>query len=475
MNSLPDDLYRIIVTHLSVAALVVDNEGRVRFANPAVITLVGAEQVGRPVAEMFVDRDVATAFVRSALARWPDDAATSFEAMIVTASGELRLVEVQSTVVSEPTFNGLVVALIDRTAEGRRAAALEAALMTDPLTGLLNRRALDLRLREARIEGRRGALAYVDIDSFKNVNDRFGHAFGDELLARVAQHLVTTLPRGTLLCRFGGDEFIALISGVTVSEACSHLVASLDAMLEWPRLGGDLLVSFSAGVTEFDDRSVAAIIREADVCLYEAKMNGRCRVVSSEEKAILRGIAQAEANAAVISRLHDENTALKTEARTDALTGLLNRRALDEVVARGLADRSPVCAVLFIDIDHFGAYNGHYGYDGGDLVLRRVAAVLADGARDTDIAFRKGGEEFVVLLPGVDAARALSAGRRLRDAIVELEIVHAASPTSSHLTVTIGVACGPVDRLEALLRAAGDRVITAKNDGQRNAVHEASC
>jgi PAS domain-containing protein len=87
MKPLPDDFYRTIVTHLSVAALVLDDEGQVRFANPAAVVLVGADQVGRPAAEIFVNRDVASAFVRSALARSPGEPATSFQATIVAASG----------------------------------------------------------------------------------------------------------------------------------------------------------------------------------------------------------------------------------------------------------------------------------------------------------------------------------------------------------------------------------------------------
>ena len=119
-------------------------------------------------------------------------------------------------------------------------------------------------------------------------------------------------------------------------------------------------------------------------------------------------------------------------AHTDALTGLDNRGTFDTVLAKEAqrASRSgrPL-SVLFVDVDHFKAFNDYYGHPAGDDVLRRVAQTASRCLRrDSDHVARYGGEEFVVTLPDTDAQGALTVAEGIRRAIAALDIEHAKSP-----------------------------------------------
>jgi diguanylate cyclase (GGDEF)-like protein len=139
-----------------------------------------------------------------------------------------------------------------------------------------------------------------------------------------------------------------------------------------------------------------------------------------------------------------ERRRLAEVATHDGLTALLNRAALEEQ-ARALwqhaqASRLPV-SVLLIDIDHFKAYNDHYGHQAGDRCLRAVATALSGAVRrrPLDLVARYGGEEFIGVLMGGDRADAAATAERVRQAVTQLAIAHAASGTQPHVTVSIGV------------------------------------
>ena len=140
--------------------------------------------------------------------------------------------------------------------------------------------------------------------------------------------------------------------------------------------------------------------------------------------------------------LQARNQALTLLATNDGLTGIANRRHFDEVLARELqrAARSntPVSLVL-VDVDCFKKYNDHYGHVAGDDCLRQVAATLAKGlGRPTDLAARYGGEEFALLLPATGQVGARYVAERLRLAVLELGLPHAAN-AGGVVTISAGV------------------------------------
>jgi len=167
---------------------------------------------------------------------------------------------------------------------------------------------------------------------------------------------------------------------------------------------------------------------------------------------------------------------LRRLARTDGLTGLLNRRTLDEILNLEWlrAQRSlQTLSVLFIDIDHFKAYNDGYGHQTGDDTLIAVGCRINENLlRPADLAARYGGEEFVVVLPNMSQESAVRLAESIRESVGEMALPHSASE-HARVTVSIGVAsCAPGDFAEvsALLKAADEALYRAKSEGRNRVV-----
>jgi diguanylate cyclase (GGDEF)-like protein len=154
-------------------------------------------------------------------------------------------------------------------------------------------------------------------------------------------------------------------------------------------------------------------------------------------------------------------------ALTDGLTGLPNRRSIEDTLKRmsALASRtkSPLAAVLF-DLDHFKQINDLFGHEKGDEVLAAVAVVIDGGVRASDFAGRHGGEEFILLLPDTDRASACIIADKLRKSIATIVVAGVSRP----ITASLGVAALPEDAGEPilLLRAADRALYLAKARGR---------
>jgi diguanylate cyclase (GGDEF)-like protein len=168
-------------------------------------------------------------------------------------------------------------------------------------------------------------------------------------------------------------------------------------------------------------------------------------------------LASAAVVATVVVHLRER---LEREARTDSLTGLLNRRAFSErleaELVRARRSGEPVALAIF-DVDHFKAINDRRGHAAGDAVLGRLAEILRDASRGTDAVARIGGEEFAVVLAGGERAGAEALAAR----------VHAALAAEAELTVSAGVAqAQPGSDADGLLRRADDALYAAKHGGR---------
>ena len=138
------------------------------------------------------------------------------------------------------------------------------------------------------------------------------------------------------------------------------------------------------------------------------------------------------------------NQRLEELSHQDGLTGIANRRAFDFLIERQYREakrRTEPLAVVLCDVDHFKAYNDHYGHPAGDECLKQVAAALARTCkRGIDIAARYGGEEFALLLPDTPLAGALPVAENARREVAALGIAHAKSPTAGMVTFSAGAA-----------------------------------
>jgi diguanylate cyclase (GGDEF)-like protein len=169
-------------------------------------------------------------------------------------------------------------------------------------------------------------------------------------------------------------------------------------------------------------------------------------------------------------RANDELLArLAAEARADALTGLLNRRGFDEraelELTRARREGNPLAVAIF-DIDHFKSVNDAWGHDAGDQVLMRIGSLLAERSRDIDLAARFGGEEFVVLMPGADAADAAAFAQRVRTALAA-DRRTALPPV--RLSAGVDAAVAPAS-VEELLHGADSALYNAKRRGRDRTV-----
>jgi diguanylate cyclase (GGDEF)-like protein len=162
--------------------------------------------------------------------------------------------------------------------------------------------------------------------------------------------------------------------------------------------------------------------------------------------------------------------ALRTQSVRDALTGLYNRRYLEEVLAREVrraARAGQSLGILMIDLDHFKSFNDTYGHDAGDVVLRETGASLTKSIRAEDFVCRFGGEEFVVILPTADLAASSMRAERLRMQMKELTVLHQGR-SMGMLTISIGVAVFPEHGTspKELMAAADAALYEAKRNGR---------
>jgi diguanylate cyclase (GGDEF)-like protein len=174
----------------------------------------------------------------------------------------------------------LLEARTRQIALAERNAQIEFLAKHDPLTGLGNRRRLQEMLEETRDESHI-ALFYLDLDGFKNINDRLGHAVGDTLLKQVADRIRTSLPAAAHVARLGGDEFaVVLRDGSSIMSTAENLARSLVMAIGHPYQIDDnspeIGVSIGVAIVR-GDYGLDASLLTADNALYVAKMTGRGR------------------------------------------------------------------------------------------------------------------------------------------------------------------------------------------------------
>jgi len=295
---------KVVLAHADAVA-------RDRFAN--VLARVGHDVVAVDSGELAVAHarkeapdvvlvDVALCDVDALLASLKRDAAAYRSAVVLVERADLDLEAavdalrrgVQDFLV-EPVGDAELVARVE--AAGRttvlqeelvvHSRRLEALIFEDPLTGLANRRfiltQLGGQISAARRHGRPFSIAILDIDHFKGVNDRHGHAAGDHVLGEVTHTLRQNLRAEDQLGRLGGEEFLALLPDAG-DDAAATAAEKLRAEVEARRVAYDgeaLRVTLSAGWATWDGEAPEELLRRADAALYEAKRRGRNRVAGA--------------------------------------------------------------------------------------------------------------------------------------------------------------------------------------------------
>ncbi len=281
--------YRLLTENSTDIILNLDLHGRIRFASPSIQQIGGytpAGVVGRRASNT-VHRDDVGEVIR-AHARAIDDPTSTIVAEFRARpfTGEARWFETQTRAVTDEAgqVSGVVSAIRDVSHRKTVESRLFHAAMNDRLTGIANRRAFDSQL-ELAIDGAGpdgfGCVALFDLDHFKAVNDRHGHAAGGAVLRMFAELARGRMRDMDFVARFGGEEFAVILPGATAEQAglvCDRLRVAI-ASVPISVAGASISVTVSGGVARYDaDATAAGVLAAADRALYEAKRSGRDRM-----------------------------------------------------------------------------------------------------------------------------------------------------------------------------------------------------
>jgi len=365
--------------------------------------------------------------------------------------------------------------------EELKAAALVPVKLIIVLSVLFGAIALALVARRRHLRARSRAEDHAHRDSEQRYAEgqaRFAEAMqvaenqgeGHELLI---SHLENGMPDATITVLVRNNSGDRLEPALPLPED-----SPLTGPLEHAKPRGCLAVRLSRPV---DQGPSSREIITCEVCgVSEGESTCQPLLVGGEVIGSVLTTAADAATASERRRIHDSvtqaapvlanlrNLALaELRAATDALTGLPNRRAIDDHLKRLLAQAgrslTPMSAIL-LDLDHFKQINDTYGHERGDEVLAALGAVMRSKLRGSDFAGRSGGEEFVVLLPDTDRAGAMRVAEHLRQAMHSLSL----AGITRGVTASFGVATYPDDALdsETLLRLADRALYSAKQHGR---------
>jgi diguanylate cyclase (GGDEF)-like protein/PAS domain S-box-containing protein len=284
-----------LLTALGDGVFGVDTDGRCTFINPAALAMLGFSQddvIGRDVHDLFHPRhEDGAPYPKEhcpVLKTLEDGQVRHAEDCFLSKDGAILPVAVTATPLGANTNRRGVVAVFRDVSDHRRLESeLREEAATDALTGLPNRRYFLAELerhwtRVVHNEGCGAAVMMLDLDHFKEVNDTYGHATGDEVLKHLAALIRAVLRKGDLVGRLGGEEFAVLQLGASQDDAlqlAQRIRQSIQDSVV-PTRGGGLHYTASIGVTALaaTDRNGLAVLLRADAALYRAKNGGRNRV-----------------------------------------------------------------------------------------------------------------------------------------------------------------------------------------------------
>ncbi|QXH36236.1 putative bifunctional diguanylate cyclase/phosphodiesterase [Pseudomonas muyukensis] len=275
-----------ILENAAEGILVVDEAGTIGFANPAISRLLDApvdklqgahvlDLIQLPCANLWHESDFYQAYLGRQIFRVHD-------AQLRTLAGQLVPVALSCAPLPAEQ-KAMVVTVLDMSVVRSLHQQLEYQAVTDPLTGLLNRRGFYQAAESALLRSERSdkaqALMYMDLDGFKRINDLLGHDAGDKVLRWVAEQLKECLGSEALLARMGGDEFTALFDGLPYPEQAGRYAEKLlERMSSFQQVDGlEVSLGVSIGIATYPDcgANVEGLLRAADAAMYAAKQAGR--------------------------------------------------------------------------------------------------------------------------------------------------------------------------------------------------------
>jgi diguanylate cyclase (GGDEF)-like protein/PAS domain S-box-containing protein len=277
--------FRSLVQNSSDVIVITDEHARLTYASPGLSRMLGIPPdrvVGVRVLD-YVHRDDAETLRTNLAGLIGAGEPATTQVRIRHHDGSWRWLEIVSTnLLNDPSVGGIVSNARDVTDTRQVQDQLAYQASHDALTGLANRSLFNDRTARAVADGGvRLALALIDLDDFKEINDRLGHAVGDALLVAVSERLRSCVRPGDLVARLGGDEFAVLLTDVSPGDGARIAGAFIDALSVPVRAAGyELLVQASIGLARHTpDCDATDLLRRADVAMYAAKELGKSRWV----------------------------------------------------------------------------------------------------------------------------------------------------------------------------------------------------
>ncbi|WP_252274424.1 putative bifunctional diguanylate cyclase/phosphodiesterase [Pseudomonas subflava] len=276
-----------VLDNASEGILVIDRDGIIRFANPAM-----AQMLRCTVTELQGSALLSHLHTPQAPSDWKDsefyrhwrDGRTyrAHDAVLTTRDGGYLPAALSCSPLPQYQ-NSMVLIALDMSVVRTLHAQLESQAVTDALTGLYNRRgfhqALETALSRIDRSGKRMAVLYLDLDGFKRINDSLGHDAGDEILRKVGEQLKHCLRPYDIVARMGGDEFTALLDTLDHPEDAARVAEKLIETISVRHKvdGIDFTLGASIGISVYPEcgNTVDRLLRSADMAMYEAKRAGR--------------------------------------------------------------------------------------------------------------------------------------------------------------------------------------------------------
>ncbi|MGQ9842651.1 MAG: GGDEF domain-containing protein [Spirochaetota bacterium] len=263
------------------------------------------------------------------------------------------------------------------------------------------------------------------------------------------------------------NSIASVIAIFCITKHFAHLLRSIRSLINVQFTSADpfskeLLITLIHGLDQFKVKS-DSLLREKDTIVNEL----------IESKKLLEKYSNN------LEEMVEQRTEiLKWLSITDPLTGLYNRRYFIEQIElefKRAKRYNRDLSLLMLDIDHFKTVNDNYGHQVGDIVLRKISSIIINQLRDSDLAFRYGGEEFMVLLPETKSDDAMNVAKRMKQEIMETE--HMCRNLNFKVTASIGIVSmkdmlGKFETVDDIIKKVDDNLYKAKNSGRNTIIYE---